>query len=170
MKKSIFLVLGLVILVGLSACSLAPSQEPEEQDLDLVNGSETEVIESGEAGLDTTLNDNPWLWLESQVNDEVITPNQADAFVLTFDAEEGRLSAQTDCNNQSGPYTLTDESLTVGPMISTLMYCEGSQENVFAGQLAEVNSYDLDEDNNLILNFGEEGGYMLFAPLDVVPE
>lgn len=80
--------------------------------------------------------------------------NQKNAFTLNFTAE-GMANGTTDCNNYFGPFQVgeTDE-LTFGPLASTMMYCEGSQESTFTGLLANTNSYQV-EANKLVLKLGD---------------
>ncbi len=49
------------------------------------------------------------------------------AAVLSFDGS--RLSGTTGCNNFSGPYTATETTLNIGPVITTLIACAGDDVN-----------------------------------------
>ncbi|HRN69669.1 MAG TPA: META domain-containing protein [Candidatus Woesebacteria bacterium] len=103
-----------------------------------------------------------WIWTETVMSDDTRTePNADRSFSLTFD-EDGRMTATTDCNNGMGMYEIRGiNNLVFGPIASTLMYCEGSQETAFFGQLAEVDSYLL-EDGKLHLLLKMDSGTMSF--------
>lgn len=175
MKKSILFVFAIVILVGLSACSLGGNTEPQGEDLELNNQAEAGLIEPGEETpviegeeevfiSDSTLGSSSWLWLESLVADEQVFPNQVDAFVVNFDEGEGQVSIQTDCNTNFGSYQADETKLEFGKLASTRMFCDDSQENLFIDQLTQADSYQIDEVGYLRLLLAEDAGYMLFAP------
>ena len=164
-----------MILVGLSACSLGGSTEPQGEALETNNQAESGLIEPGEETpviegeeevfiSDSTLGSSSWLWLESLVADEQIIPNQVDAFVVSFDESEGQVSIQTDCNTNFGSYQADENSLEFGELASTRMFCEDSQENLFTDQLTQVDSYQIDEVGYLSLFLADDNSYMLFAP------
>jgi heat shock protein HslJ len=78
------------------------------------------------------------------------TPKMKDAFAFTIDAE-GRISIKTDCNSYSGETTLTATTITIGLLMSTMMFCDGSQEADFTSTLASVSTYRF-VDTSLILS------------------
>jgi len=90
-----------------------------------------------------------------------ITPNKSDAFTLTF-KEDGMVYGTTDCNNFSGSYTIDGENLTFGPMASTKMFCEGSQETIFMQMLGRTASYFFDKENSLVLLPKTGSAFMVF--------
>lgn len=51
--------------------------------------------------------------------------NAAGARTPTMKFADGRISGNSGCNSYSGPYSLTDGQLTLGPVISTKMACVG---------------------------------------------
>lgn len=120
-------------------------------------GSEGLILQNIEPLLAST-----WVWTETVMSDDTRTQTNAEqSFSVTF-AEDGRMSATTDCNNGMGSYEVHGiNNFTFGPIASTLMYCDGSQETVFFGQLAEVDSYLL-EDGKLHLLLKMDSGTMTF--------
>jgi heat shock protein HslJ len=108
-----------------------------------------------------TLSDGPWVWTSAVKNDENITPKKFDAFVLTF-TNDGKFSSSTDCNRLVGSYTANGANLEFGQIASTMMYCEGSQEAVYADLLSKVNSYTIDE-GTLTLYLENNTGSMSFG-------
>ncbi len=109
-----------------------------------------------------TLGMKKWTWTKTLMNDgKVITPKKSDVFRVTF-TSDGKVSVATDCNSMGGSYTTKDTSLTFGPMISTRMYCEGSQEDEFAKMLSEVGSYMFTKKGELVLMLKYDSGSMIF--------
>ena len=105
-----------------------------------------------------TLDMKTWTWVSALYNDgRKITPNKAGAFTLTFGAD-GRFSAKTDCNSVGGSYTAAENKITFGQMISTKMYCEGSQENEFTTLLSNTTSYQFTSRGELILGLKFDSG------------
>jgi heat shock protein HslJ len=103
-----------------------------------------------------------WVWERTIYNDDTVhTPNEAEAFTLTF-TEDGQVQVTTDCNNMRGGYTVTDNRIEFSQMAATRMYCEGSQEQLFAGMLENVSSYFIDDDGRLILELKYDSGSMIF--------
>ncbi len=104
---------------------------------------------------------NAWMWESMQTSDGVtMSPKQPGAFTLTFDAD--RVSGETDCNSFGGSYTAVDGTLTIGSLMSTKMYCEGSEEGVYTGALSDVDRFAFDDDGKLLLFFKNERGSMTF--------
>ena len=126
--------------------------------------SKTPVVSESAPALEDTV----WTWEETLYSDdEVVTPDQADAFVLTF-TEAGRFSATTDCNTVMGSYVSPDEAgINFSQMASTKKAClDGSQEAEFTGMLDSVTDYVLTEDANLALTLEMDSGTMLFVPAE----
>jgi heat shock protein HslJ len=124
-----------------------------------------EVVQNfeGEADPNTmNLTMKPWTWINAQFNDErVVTPRRTGVFVLTFTAD-GKVSAATDCNQMSGTYTTGNGTIAFGAMMSTKMYCEGSQEDEFAELLTNTSGYHFTSKGELILDLKFDSGTVLF--------
>ncbi len=103
-----------------------------------------------------------WTWQFSvDASGKVITPSDPARFRLTFE-KEGRLRSTTDCNSLSGSFIKDGEVLTVGPLMSTLMACEGETlESVYVSELGLVSSYSIQEDT-LTLFLIKDAGMMTF--------
>lgn len=119
-------------------------------------------IETGEGIIDEELL-GTWIWTETLMNDDSVTiPERSDIFTLTFD-QDGSVSGTTDCNGFMGTYKLPGGMrIEFGPLASTMMYCEGSQESIFTGQLSQVDQYIFDEFGSLVLNLQLDSGGMYF--------
>lgn len=103
-----------------------------------------------------------WYWSKAVYSDgREIKPVQPDKFTLTF-TTENNFSATTDCNNMSGKYSTVDDSLNLENIMSTKMYCEGSQEAGFVQLLSEVESYRFTSKGELILNLKSDTGTVIF--------
>lgn len=107
-----------------------------------------------------------WLWQQTQDNSgQVITPPDPTRYTLEFMAD-GSVAVQADCNQGSGSYTASDDTLDIGQLVTTLMACPaGSQDTEFLRQLDEIVSY-LFQDGNLYLELPVDSGSMQFAPAE----
>jgi heat shock protein HslJ len=132
---------------------------------DTKNGTIGEFVKNFEGEADPkvmTLPMKKWTWVKTHMNDgTATTPKNIDAFTLTL-TQEGRIHVTTDCNTMNGSYTTKDTQLTFGALASTMMYCEGSQEQPFAAMLSEVTSYIFTKKGELVLEFKNDSGTMTF--------
>lgn len=109
-----------------------------------------------------TLGMKTWVWQSALYNDgRRITPNRPGAFTLTF-KDDGTFSAATDCNGVGGKYTATTTALSFGEMMSTMMYCEGSQEGDFRNVLSGTAGYHFTSRGELILDLKYDSGSAVF--------
>jgi heat shock protein HslJ len=100
-----------------------------------------------------------WTWVRTTYADgSVVVPKRAGVFRLTFGAD-GRVSVATDCNSMGGSYVAKGSTVTFSDMMSTLMYCEGSQEQAFSAMLGDVKEFHI-ADGTLSLVFGDGAGVM----------
>ena len=75
------------------------------------------------------------------------------AATLTFDAE-GNVYGKASCNRFTGGFKLTGESLTVGPLATTMMACQPKlmeQEQKFLELLTQVQGFAIAGDGALTL-------------------
>lgn len=108
-----------------------------------------------------TLGMTTWKWMRALYNDgRVVAPQEAGVFTLTF--ADGRFSATTDCNSMSGEYSVSGNTITFGPIASTKMYCEGSQEGEFARLLQDSTSYHFTSRGELVLDLKFDSGTVVF--------
>jgi heat shock protein HslJ len=96
-----------------------------------------------------TLNMKNWIW------------DKSDKFVLSFKTDK-TFSVKTDCNSVGGEYILNGKKLSFVKMISTKMYCENSQEQVFTKYLSDVESYSFNSKGWLTFNLKASSGTMIF--------
>ncbi len=103
-----------------------------------------------------------WSWVETVLlSGEHVKAPLGDKFVLSF-GEDGHAMSTTDCNSMNGSYVVSGEVLSFGPMMSTKMFCEGSQEGNYSEALALTNSYTI-EGNEMHLNLNRDYGMMVFV-------
>ncbi len=111
-----------------------------------------------------TLTMKDWVWQYATRRDgEKFVPRNTAAFVLTFAKEsEGVFSSTTDCNQMGGSYTKSGNTLMFGQMMSTLMFCENSQESDYAAFLSDTAEYQFTSKGELILILKDGLGTMTF--------
>ncbi len=104
-----------------------------------------------------------WFWEKTVMSNNItVIPKKANMFSITFSLD-GNMSGKTDCNGFSGSYKIgSDGVITFGSLASTLMYCEGSQEQVFSNAVGMSNRYMLDPSGNLVLLLPYDSGSILF--------
>jgi heat shock protein HslJ len=77
--------------------------------------------------------------------------------VITADFEDGGVSGIASCNNYFGSYETDGDSITFGPMGTTLMACEdavSAQEIAYLSNLGSADTFDVDGDT-LTLSQGD---------------
>lgn len=103
-----------------------------------------------------------WKWVGTTYSDgKKITPRDPERFVLTF-KDSKTFSASTDCNGVGGEYLASGNKISFERMISTMMYCEGSQESEFSKSLSEVASYHFTSKGELVFDLKYDSGVMVF--------
>lgn len=103
-----------------------------------------------------------WVWVRAVYNDgKIVTPKKSQAFTITFD-KDGKFFATTDCNGIGGNYTVKDNKVSFGDMMSTLMACEVSEEAVFTKLLSESQTYHFTSKGELILGLKFDSGSVIF--------
>ncbi|MEK7645077.1 MAG: META domain-containing protein [Patescibacteria group bacterium] len=108
------------------------------------------------------LTSKKWTWMSTTYNDGTkIVPKKAGVFVVTF-GKNGAFSASTDCNSMGGQYDATEHLITFKNIISTLMYCEASQEGDFQKTLGQAASYFFSPSGELVLDLKYDSGSAVF--------
>ena len=105
-----------------------------------------------------------WQWQQTQMNnDDQFVPDNPANYTVQF-MPDGTLSAQADCNQVGGSYTLDGSQITITLGPSTLAACpEGSLGDQFVQNLGQANSY-LFDGSDLIINLMFDSGTMRFSP------
>lgn len=103
-----------------------------------------------------------WTWISALYNDgRRIQPKQPDVFTLLL-SEDGRFSATTDCNSINGTYVADGNAIFIGPIATTKMFCEGSQEAEFLALLENVQLYHFTSRGELIFDLKFDSGAAVF--------
>ncbi len=126
-----------------------------------VNGTETfkgHLVTDTPAGVPIL---GTWSWQKTVMsNGTVVTPKKVDTFSITF-TNDGKVEGTTDCNSFSSSYSQpATGAITFGPLASTKMFCEGSQEADFTTPFSQVRTYTV-AGTNLTLKLSG-GGTMTF--------
>lgn len=109
-----------------------------------------------------TLGMKTWNWVNTIYSDDkIVKPIKADKFSLTF-KDNKTFSATTDCNGVGGEYTVNGNKISFTKMMSTLMYCDGSQESDFSKMLSETGSYMFTSKGELVLLLKYDSGSVVF--------
>jgi heat shock protein HslJ len=108
-----------------------------------------------------TLGMKTWNWLSTTYNNDTKITPKINTFTLTL--KDGKMfSSTTDCNGVSGEYVTSGKKITFTKMVSTMMYCEGSQEQDFTKMLNEVKGYTFTSKGELVLMLNYDSGSMVF--------
>jgi len=151
MKKIMLLSILVMAVFIVSACSFN-EQSGEENN--------NNVIEQSDSQLEKIVN-HKWTWIKTTKGEQIITPNMKNAFVVNFN-EDMSVYGSTDCNGFFGDFNLNEDNISFGPLASTMMYCEGSQENVFVSDLQKVESLYFQDNDNLVLVLKDSEGEIEF--------
>ncbi len=108
------------------------------------------------------ITDHPWTWTKTVYNnDTTVAPRAKESFVITF-TQDNRFSAKTDCNGVGGEYVITENKIVLEKMMSTLMYCDQSQESEFTKMLGEIDNFFFSKGGELVLGIKYDSGSMIF--------
>ncbi len=107
-----------------------------------------------------SLSGSSWMWVgiidsSSQV---VFKPRRPEAYMLQF--TENRLSSRTDCNTIGGNYEISGSNILIGEIMSTLMFCENSDEGTYSASLNNVVSFE--EKNGSLYLYTKDNSAMVF--------
>ncbi|TRW25794.1 META domain-containing protein [Flavobacterium zepuense] len=70
---------------------------------------------------------------------------------------DNKVNGKGGCNGYSGTYTLTDKgALTLGPLMSTKMFCPGGGENKYMAALQKANTTKVADGKLMLMNGTEE--------------
>lgn len=104
-----------------------------------------------------------WQWESTITPVEKITVNNPERYTVLF-SEEGKAAMQFDCNRGSGNFTISGNSISFGPLISTRMACpEDSLDSAYMKDLQRAASFFI-KDGKLYLELPMDSGTMCFRP------
>lgn len=118
-------------------------------------------------GLASDVEGTTWVWTETILNNDTsIIPKKTGAFSITL--ADGKVTGKTDCNSFFSTYQIgSDGVISFGPIGSTKMACEGSQERDFTDFISNSSRYMLSSDGNLVLLLNMDSGSVMFKKLEV---
>lgn len=120
-----------IVYTGMAVMPDAPLEVPVPvPETESSNATTTNATTSDEVAL----TDGTWVWQSATTGGGEVTPKKTDAFSLTF-SSDGGVTGTTDCNGFGGDYTTSDNSIEIGALRSTLMFCENSEESLFLSLL-----------------------------------
>lgn len=96
------------------------------------------------------ITEKKWTLVSITTNKKIVALKKANSFTITLNTDLS-IKGTTDCNSYFGTFKLENTKVTFGPLGSTRMFCDGSQENEFMTALQDVKSYSLDKSNELVL-------------------
>lgn len=117
-----------------------------------------------ESGIDF-LTSATWKWILTidESSGSEITPKNKDAFKLNF-TKDGNVGGSTDCNGFGGTFEQSDWKIKIGPLMSTMMYCEGSQEKEFTNDFSNSDRFSVERDGSLAITTKDGLKTMVFKP------
>jgi len=152
LKFLLIAVVGIIVLVavaGMYKFNVLGDDVHYEDDVEELGEFDDYIVEKSDDTFDILV--GTWRWVRTEMNsDEGINPQpSSDDFSITFN-EDGSFSGTTDCNNFGGnSFVVQDRRIGWGPMFSTKMYCEGSQEQEFINLISETQSYHWDDEQHV---------------------
>jgi heat shock protein HslJ len=96
------------------------------------------------------------VWIAEQVAGAALP---GDPPVTLQFAADGRAAGKGGCNQYSGPYQTTGNSISFGAMVSTKMACDGAimeREQAYLDLLGRISSYEVRNDAELVL-YADDG-------------
>jgi heat shock protein HslJ len=104
------------------------------------------AVEPPAASTATPLEGTLWVLTSyMDANGNAVKPIEGSEITLTF--EEGRLGGNASCNNYGADYAVDGNTLSIGPVITTMMMCQpealAQQEHAYLANLARVIAYEI---------------------------
>ena len=161
LRKINLAVTGFIVLATLAACNTTgPSDSAAVGN---AIPPRVAVDFEGEADPDRMkLDMKTWTWLRTNYNNDTqVLPQSPTAFTLTFHSD-GSFNGTTDCNTIRGSYEVDTNRITFGPVMSTRMYCDGSQEQTFIKLLEQIQSFFFTSAGKLVFDLKFDSGSAVF--------
>lgn len=102
-------------------------------------------------------------WQKTVAGDgSIVTPSKPEVFTLRFDGP--RVSLGTDCNTGSSEVALptgTSTAISFGPVATTKMFCQSSEEGPYFDTFGKITAYDEAVSGQLTFTLND-GGEMIF--------
>lgn len=106
------------------------------------------------------LENTTWVWAQNKdTRGQNILPINATRFEISF--EKDHFSSTTDCNGVSGSYMTDGHILKIKDMMSTMMFCENSDQQLYTASLSD-SAYFKIEGDKLVIGLVNDSGLMIF--------
>lgn len=160
-KKIIALIV--LLFIALAIFSLAKTLSLQNQQ-EIPKGKLP--ADSVPVGATSDIENVTWVWTETIVNNDTsVIPKKTGVFSITL--ADGKVAGKTDCNSFFSTYQIgSDGIISFGPIGSTKMACEGSEEAVFTDFISKSSHYTLDTNKNLVLLLDQDSGSVMFKKLE----
>lgn len=107
-----------------------------------------------------------WHWVSTTTPVEEITSADPSRYTIVF-FEDGTAGIKADCNVGNAEYTTGEgNSISILLGVSTLAFCEDSQDQVFRTGLEAAAVYSFDENGDLLIDMLADSGTMRFTPVE----
>ena len=137
-----------------------PSIAHDGDKLTLTSGETVIALQDSEvAEPDLPLEGTTWT-VDSLISGDAVSsvPNGATATLVFTD--DGRVEVDTGCNTGGGPYEMTDGTLRIGDVMTTLIGCDGAVAQLEMAVLAVLHAGEIDyaiDAGTLTLMAGDQG-------------
>lgn len=114
------------------------------------------------AGPDPALMGVTWQWVSTTTPVEEIVPTDPAHYTIVF-LEGGTAGILADCNVGNAEYSAAGGSISIVLGVTTLAYCENSQDQVFRAGLEAAAVYSFADNGDLLLDMMADSGTMRFV-------
>ena len=145
-------------LVGFLGSQPSVAQEADKLTL-TSNGTVISLQDSEVADPDLPLTGTTWT-VDSIISGDAVSSIPGDAVATLVFADDGRIEVDTGCNIGGGTYELTDGTMRISEVITTLRACEGAVAQLESAVMAVLNAGELDyaiDAGSLTLMAGDQG-------------
>lgn len=152
---------ALLTSLFLTGCATLPPPPVATQSDPIVDGT-TAMPAPVESATPADLVDIEWNLVEIRpTGGATLQADGSPKYSVIFGAD-GRFGGQLDCNRLMGSYSVNGDALTLGPIASTMAFCQDDPiYTVYSAALNSVTTYQI-VDNQLILTYAE--GELVFLP------
>ena len=145
-------------LVGFLAAQPAIAHEGDK--LTLTSGETVIALQDREvAEPDLPLTGTTWT-VDSLISGDAVSSVPGDATATLVFTDDGRVEVDTGCNTGGGPYEVTDSTLRIGVVETTLIGCDGAVAQLELAVLAVLHAGEVDyaiDAGTLTLMAGDQG-------------
>jgi len=127
--------------------------------------------ETAEPEDDISLIDTQWLLVATETEDGLTPVAQGSEITLDFEGED-QVTGNGGCNQYNGSYTVEDETISFGALVSTRMACSEdaltAQEQTYVAALEASTGYVVTENQLTLMSADEQVLHFIRAEVDVL--